>query len=126
MVWAADTSGLRRAVDRLQHDDDYIASAYQDWAGSRVDLTVIAEKLVATVDAVIQAGLCRRPWSSKPSFMSDVAKIASHSGLEFDTLLAFLREAEALRAFRAGLSTNGLLAAARDRKQEDVPGSDRG
>lgn len=117
--------GLRRAVYRLGSDENYIASAYQDWAGSDLDLSKVADRLAAPMDAVIEAGLCRRPWSSRPSFADDVAKIAAHAGLEFDILMAFLREAEALKAFRAGNLKDSLLAAARDQKQNDVPGKDR-
>ncbi|MBV8593225.1 MAG: hypothetical protein JOZ27_02870 [Caulobacteraceae bacterium] len=125
MLATRHIEGLRRAADRLRWDSDYLASAYQDWAGDNYDLNNLAQRLVATVDSVVDAALCRRPYSSGINFSDNVAKIARHAGLDFDVLLAFLREAEALRAFRVAPAKGGLLAAARDRANQEPPGADR-
>lgn len=107
--------GLRRALDRLTYNDDFVASAYQDLSGSRVDLGRIAERLGTDLNTAVHIALCRRPWASSPGFASDTAKIATYAGVQPDALMELLREAETLRAFRVGSSArDGLLAAARD------------
>jgi len=119
------SAGLRRALDRLTHNDDFVASAYQDVSGSRVDLERIAERLATDLNTAVQVGLCRRPWASRPGFATDTAKIAVHAGVRPDVLMDLLREAESLRAFRAGSSSrDGLLAAARDHGKGGPEGTD--
>lgn len=118
-------AGLRRAVDRLTYNENFVASAYQDLSGSCIDLDRIAERLATDLDTAVHVGLCRRPWAKSPAFAADTAKIASRAGIHPDTLMALLREAESLRAFRvAQPSERGLLAAARDHRNGGPEGSD--
>lgn len=117
-------SGLQRALERLSYDAGFVASAYRDWSGEQVDLSRIAKKLTTDLDTIIQVGLCRRPWASSPSFASDVTKIAIYGRLCSDAFMEFLREAEALRAFRMGSSGDGLLAAARDQHKAELGDDD--
>lgn len=113
--------GLLRAIARLRDDENFIASAYQDWARTNFSLERVAEYLATDINAVVCAGLCRRPKASSPAFARDIEKIAHHAGIQPDFLLSLVREADAVRAFRTGTPANGLLAAARDHPPKADP-----
>jgi hypothetical protein len=104
---------LKRAALRIAGDDRYVASAFREWSNGPPDLERLATSLECDHGQVVQVALCRRPRHDPPGFRADVARIAEVTGVSGDLLASFLREAEALAAFRSS-SAQPTLAAARD------------
>ena len=73
----------------------------------------MASELHAPVSAIVTAGLCFRPRAGD-DLTADVNKIAHYAGIEFECLLAFVRTADALAAFKQTREQDRFLAAARD------------
>jgi hypothetical protein len=76
-------------------------------------LEAVAGELAAPQAAIVTAGLCFRPRVGD-DLTTDVNKIAHYAGIEFAPLLAFVRTADALAAFKQTPEQDRFLAAARD------------
>ena len=90
----------------------------------------LAELLACPEEALADLALCRRPDPSKPSFKTEVQRIASFVGCDGARLVQLLREVDAVNTFRTAERSQdadaGLLAAARDARDEDPDSSSRG
>lgn len=112
---ATALSALMRAAARVSHDETFVAATFREWCGDTLDVDAVATELGCEASAVVRAALCTSPRAE--SFGADVQAIAKASGIAPERLIAFLREAASIAAFRSG---NGgqLLAAARDNPED--------
>jgi hypothetical protein len=113
---------LKRAVSRLVTDHRFFASALFDWSDGDIDFTRIAGVLGSDQASIIKLALCFRPRCEPSHFRDDIARIAVSIGVDAGRLTEFLREADALAAFRRP-AEQGLLAAARDFIGRDEDGT---
>jgi hypothetical protein len=119
--WAA-----RRAEQRSSFVAAYLA-AYRDMQETSEE--ELARFLSCPVEALTDLALCRRPDPSKPSFKTEVQRIASFAVCDEARLAMLLREVDALNIFRnaaedsEGAADSGFLAAARDARSEEVESS---
>lgn len=111
---------LERAAARVALDRRFLASLMADWTGGDLDFARLAYELRCDPGCVTRLALCFRPRQDPAGFRADVARIAASVSISEACLTAFLREAEALAAFRKPASAGGaLLAAARDRVERE-------
>lgn len=107
---------LERAAARVATDRRFLASLLADWTGGDLDIARLAHELHCDASGITRLALCFRPRQDPAGFRVDVARIAASVGVSAARLTDFLREAEALAAFRRPAPLDGaLLAAARDR-----------
>jgi hypothetical protein len=111
---------LERAALRAANEPLMLASLFREVCGdgSFLDLDSVARALVCDRDRVVKAALCRRPDSRSSSFCNDVKAIANSAQIDGTRLLAVIREADSIAAFRASSGLQ-MLAAARDFRDDD-------
>ena len=112
---------LERAAARVADDPAFMASALRDWGGGRFDIQAVMAYLERGKEAVTKLALCQRPRAGSVTFRADVVRMAIHSSVDEQRLLALLREADSLAAFRKSDGSQMLAAARddRDRKKDD-------
>jgi hypothetical protein len=122
-----DPKILRRAAERARADPFFLASALLAYArAERLDDAGLAERLGCAPTDLPMLLLCRRPDKEGTGFRMDVERIAERFGLDAVRLGRILRMADTLVAFGgtpfgepAAEGRGGLLAAARDRADDD-------
>lgn len=102
---------LEQAAMRVACDETFIALLLREWCGGNLDFEAVASFLGCARASVVKLALCRRPPAS--TFLSDAKKIAAYASVDEPRLLALLREAASLAAFRSSTGSQ-ILAAARD------------
>jgi hypothetical protein len=118
----ADQGLLRRAAQRAGARPFFLAAPMLAYAAAEaLDDAALAARLGCDVAHLPALLLCRRPTGRGAAFRADVERIAQRFGLDVASLAEVLRLAEALEALakapQAGQA--GLLAAARDRDDEE-------
>jgi hypothetical protein len=112
------TNRLDLFARRLSNDRTFLASALQAFAASEgLDSAGLAAYLGCEPHALGRLGLCRRPRDDR--FAQDVDAIAERFALPPDILAGVVRRAEVLEALRAAESEAEVMAAARDRREDD-------
>jgi hypothetical protein len=84
-----------------------------------MDLARVAAVLKCDAASVTRLALCFRPRPEPAAFRSDVACLATSTGVDEARLTSFLREAQSLAAFRKPAAEGRMLAAARDQMPRD-------
>jgi hypothetical protein len=114
---------LRRAAARASHDPFYLASSLLAYARAEgLDDAGLAADLGCDPASLPVLLLCRRPTGEGAVFRADVQAIAERFGLDPLRLARLLRHADArvvLAEAQAG-QAGGLLAAARDREDDEL------
>ena len=120
------TSALPALAQRVRHDPFFLASALTIYAESEaMDDHQLAAQLGCSSESLVLLRLCRRPRPEPPHFRQDVDLIAARFGLRADALAAAVRRADAVTALRrVAQGTQGTLIAARDRRDDQVPGAE--
>jgi hypothetical protein len=106
-----------------------LANHYQQ---DELDVLPMAESLGISTDLLIRLALCRRPDSTSEEFANQVREIADYTLTDEAQLARLLRQVDALEKFAQlegaapdvafeprSLPVTGVLAAARDRGEED-------
>src|SRR5690606_13065302 len=114
-----DPNLLRRMAQRLTTEPEYMAYLIERATQSgETAWGVVARRLGISEDAVVKLALCRRPRTDQ--MLSDLQDIAEYVGVNRAHLLRFVREVEALEAFRRQDSDSATwLIAARDKSDDD-------
>lgn len=107
---------LERAILKVANNEKYVAADFRRWTGGSLNLNAVSEFLRCDRATVVKIGLCLRP--SSTSFRAETVKIAALGGVDEQLLMALLREAASLSAFRAS-GESPLMAAARDARAEE-------
>lgn len=123
---------LDHLARRVGRDPFFLASALAAYAHSeRLDDHGLARVLGCPPATLTPLRLCRRPRPEPAAFRADVERIAGHFGLDPAALAQLVRRADALAGLRdtavgVGRDDAGLLAAARDRDDDESPDGDGG
>jgi hypothetical protein len=129
---AAEMSPLTRLAQELRADPRYMAyalAAYQRQEG--MDGGELAQTLGLAPEMATRLALCRRPDAHSPHFAAQVREIADYTLADEGQLANLLRQVGSLeqlaqhrpaadnREEAAELLPSGLLAAARDREEDE-------
>lgn len=124
MVGSGDP-GLRWFVSRASADAFFLGSALAEYRAMHgIDDRRLAEMLQCTVEALARLALCRRPDDQVAKFREEVQCIATFASCSVERLVQLLREVAAVASLRkegSDASSQGLLMAARDRKDSGEP-----
>lgn len=117
----------------LRHDPRFMSHALAThYRQDELDVIPLAEDLGISHALLIRLALCRRPDSTSEEFANQVREIADYTLTDEAQLASLLREVDALEKFAQlegsapdmafeprSLPVTGVLAAARDRSEED-------
>lgn len=117
----------------LRHDPRFMSHALAThYRQDELDVIPLAEDLGISHDLLIRLALCRRPDSTSEEFANQVREIADYTLTDEAQLASLLRQVDTLEKFAQlegsapdmafeprSLPVTGVLAAARDRDEED-------
>lgn len=127
-------TALAALARRLRNDPrymSYVLAAYQEQEGLMDE--DLAQELGTLPALVSRLAICKRPYSSSVQFAEQVRELADYTLTDEAQLAGILRQVEAIEKLtgrpatlsttelerQSGLSPTGLLAAARDRYEQD-------
>lgn len=126
-------STFLQLAKRLRHDPRSMSYALANhYRQDELDVVPMAESLGISTDLLIRLALCKRPDSASEEFANQVREIADYTLTDEAQLASLLRQVDALEKFAElggsapdmaskprPLPLTGVLAAARDRGEED-------
>ena len=131
-------SAFLQLARRLRHDPRFMSHALAThYRQDELDVVPLAEDLGISPDLLIRLALCRRPETAFEEFANQVTEIADYTLTDEAQLASLLRQVDALEKFAElkgsgpdmafeprSLPLTGVLAAARDRGEEDEGNSE--
>lgn len=127
-------SRLANLADRLQSDPTYMAWVLRAYSRAEgLSPERLLDRLGIGADMLTRLAICKRPVADSPQFAAQVVQIANYTTLDAGLLANVIRQVDAL-ALLAHMRTaqaapaghpasspilSGLMAAARDRVEED-------
>lgn len=123
------SDALSRAARRAGQQPFFLASAFQLYQEANdIDDAALAELLGCAAHDLPRLALCRRPPGKAAAFAADIDHLARRFQLDAEQLASVIRQVDALQALRTHLAASeqaaGMLRAARDRDEANVPGEE--
>lgn len=127
-------SRLTNLADRLQSDPTYMAWVLQAYSRTEgLSPERLLDRLGIDPDMLTRLAICKRPVADSPQFAAQVVQIANYTAIDAGLLANVIRQVDALALLvkmrtaqeaptgnpASSLSLSGLMAAARDRAEEN-------